>query len=159
MGTVYQIMFVGVILCLITTTISGCIDKEEEDGINKNITPSLTQFQTDSTVPPAPKQLFLHPNSSETFLFWGHNITISYLSISPHLVEFTINGDTEIIEINRSTRCPGNHCGYYATKDDIDYSIKPVVWRYNEAGERIWSFETWNTSELYFEAHIRDISR
>lgn len=158
MGILSQIL-IRVLLCLITTTISGCIDKEEERGINENITPALTLFQADSTILPAPKQLFLHPNSSETFLFWDHNITISYLAISPHLVEVTIDEDTETIEINRSTKCPGNHCGYYATKDDIDYSIKPVIWRYNEAGEIIWSFETWNTSELYFEAHIRGINR
>ena len=94
MVTVSQIMFVGVILCLITVAISGCIDKEGE-GIDENLTQSLTPFQTDSTVPPAPKQLFLHPNSIETFQFWGHNMTISYLAISPHLVELTIDGDTE----------------------------------------------------------------
>jgi len=46
------------------------------------------------------------------------------------------------IGINRSTKCLENHCGYYATKDDIDYSVKPVVWRYYKTGGRIWSFET-----------------
>lgn len=154
MWTISQIMFTDVTSGLITAAIRGCIDKEEEVGIDGNLTPSLTPFQTDATVPPAPKPQFLHPNSSETFQFQGNNITISYLSTSSYQVEVTIDGDTEDIEINRSTKCPGNHCGYYSTKDDIDYSIKPVVWRYDEAGERIWSFETWNSSELDFEVHI-----
>lgn len=154
MGTVSQIMFTGVTLCSITAAINGCIDKEEEEGIDENLTPPLTPFQTDSRVLPAPKQLFLHPNSSETFQFQCNNLTISYLSPSPHLVEVTTDGDIEAIEIKRSTKCKGNHCGYYTTKDDIDYSIKPVVWIYSEAGERIWSFETWNGSELYLEVNI-----
>ena len=81
------------------------------------------------------------------------------VSQSPHLVELTIYGDAETIEINRSTKCLGNHCGYYATKNDIDYSIKPVVRIYNETGEKIWSFEIWNTSGLYFEAYIKGINR
>ena len=143
MGTVSQIMFAGVTLHSIKAAISGCIYKEEEEGIDEYLTPSLTSFQSDSTVLHVPKQLFLHSKSSETFQFRGHNmITTSYLSPPPHLVQVTLEGGTEAIEIKRSTKCPGNHCGYYATKDDIDYSIKPVFWRYSEAGERIWSFDT-----------------
>lgn len=136
MGIASQIMFAGVTLHSITAAISGCIYKEEQEGIDEYLTPSLTSFQSDSTV--------LHvPKSSETFQFRGHNmITTSYLSPPPHLVQVTLEGGTEAIEIKRSTKCPGNHCGYYATKDDIDYSIKPVFWRYSEAGERIWSFDT-----------------
>jgi len=153
MGVVSQIMFIGVTLCSITAAISGCIHKEEKEGMNENLTPSLTPFQTDSTISPAPKQLFLHLNSSETFQFQGNNLTIPYLSPSSHLAEVTTDGDIETIGINRSTRYPGNHCGYYATKDYIDYSIKPVVWIYSEVGEEIWSFETWNGSELYFEVY------
>jgi len=129
MDTVSQIMFTRVTFSSITAAISGCIDNEEDIGIN--LTPSLTPFQTNPTVSPAPKQLFLHPNSSETFQFQDNNITISYLSPSLHQVEVTMDGDTEAIEINRSTICSGNHCGYYATKDDIDCSIEPVVWRYS----------------------------
>lgn len=154
MWTISQIMFTGVTLGSTTAAISEGVDKVEEEGIDENITLSLTQFQTDPTVLLASEPLFLHSNSSETFQFPSHNITISYLSPSPHTVEVTLGGDTEAIEINRLTRCPGNHCGYYATKDDIDYSIKPVVRTYNEAGGRIWSFETWNSSELDFEVHI-----
>ena len=154
MGFVSKIMFIEVILCSITAEISGCIDKEKEDGIDNNLTPYLTPFQTDPTVSPASKQLFLHPNSSETFQFQGNNLTISYLSPSLHLVDANIDMDTEAIEINRSTICSGNHCGYYATKDDIDCSIEPVVWRYNEACEIIWSFDIWNSSEIYFEVHV-----
>ena len=154
MWTISQIMFTGVTLNSITAAIRGCINKEEEEGTDKNLTPFLTPFQTGSTVLPASKPQFLHPNSSETSQFPGNNIAVSYLSTSLHLAEVTIDGDTEAIKINRSTKCLGNHCGYYATKDDIDCSIKPVVWRYNEAGERIWSFEIWNGSEVDFEVHI-----
>ena len=149
-----RIMYAGLFVCKLTPIISGCIDKKDLGGIDKNLTPTLTSVNPDSEVPPAPQQLFINPSSSETVQFRGHNIMISDLAISPHLVEVTIDGDTEIIEINRSTKCPGNHCSYYATNNDIDYSIKPVVWTYNEAGERIWSFETWNSNELYFEVHI-----
>ena len=148
MWTTSKIMFTGVTLGSITAAISEGVDKVEEEVIDENITPSLTQFQTDSTVLLASKQLFLHSNSSKTFQFPSHNIAISHLSTSLHLVEVTIDGNTEAIEINRSTKCPGNHCGYYATKDDIDYSIKPVVWTYNETGEIIRFFGTWNSSEL-----------
>jgi len=154
MGFVSQIMFTRVTLSSIVAYVSGCIDKEKEDGIDKNLTPSLTPFQTDPTVSPASKQLFLHPDSSETFQFQGNNITIPYLSTSLHQVEVTIGEDTKAIEINRRTRCPVNYYSYYyATKYDIDSPIKPVVWRYDEAGERTWSFETWNCSELDFEVH------
>ena len=160
MRAMSQIIGLSLITCLITMIISGCIDEgENANGIYQNITPFFTPEQPDSYAPPAPKQLFIYPNSSETFQFWGYNMTVSYLSAFPHVVEVTIDGVTEIIEINRSTPCSGTHCGYYAVKGDIDYSIKPVVWRYNEMGERIWSFETWNTSELYFEAHIKSIKR
>lgn len=160
MRAMSQIIGLSLITCLITMIISGCIDEgENANGIDQNITPFFTPEQPDTPAPPAPKQLFIYPNSSETFQFWDYNMTISYLSAFPHVVEVTINGVTETIEINCSTPCPGSHCGYYVVKDDIDYSIKPVVWRYNEAGERIWSFETWNTTELYFEAHIKSIKR
>jgi len=133
MWIISQIMFTGVTLCSITVAISGCIQKEEEEGMDENLTPSVTPFQTDSTVSPASRQLFIHPDSSETF---------------------QLREDIETIEINRSTKCQGNHCGYYATKDDIDYSIKPVVWRYNEACERIRSFDIWNSSKIHFEVHV-----
>ena len=148
MLTISQIMFTGATFGPITAEIIGYINKEEDEGTDKYLTSSLTLFQTDSTVLPASKPLFMHPNSSETSQFQGNNITTSYLSPSPNQVEVTIDGETEAIEINRSTKYLGNHCGYYATKDDIDCSIKPVVWRYDEAGGRIWSFETWNSSEL-----------
>ncbi|MBE0524569.1 MAG: hypothetical protein IBX40_09600 [Methanosarcinales archaeon] len=148
-----RIMYAGLFVCKLTPIISGCIDKKDLGGIDENFTQILTSVKPDSEVPPAPQQLFINHYSSETFQFRGHNIMISDLAISPHLVEVTVDGDTETIEINRSTKCPGNHCGYYATKDDIDYSIKPVVRTYNETGERIWSFETWNSQELYFEAN------
>ena len=158
MGIGSKIMFAGVTLYSITAAISGCKCKEQEESIDEYLTPSLTPFQTDSTVASAPKQLFLHPNSSETFQFRDHNtVATSYLSRSPYLFEVTTGGDTEAIEIKRSTKCPENHYGYYATRDDINYSIKLVVWRYSKAGDKIWSFGTWNSSELYFEVHIRKI--
>ncbi len=136
------------------------MDKVENiPDIDQGTTPFSTPEKPGASVPPAPKQLFLYPNFSESFQFWSHNMTVSYLSSSPHMVEVTIDGDIETIEINCSTQCPGNHCSYNVSMDDIDYSIKPVVWRYNEVGERIWSFETWNTSELYFEAHVKNIKR
>jgi len=151
-----QIISLCLFSCLFMVIISGCIDKVENiPDIDQDTTPFSTPVKPGASVPPAPKQLFLYPNSCESFQFWGHNMTISYLSSSPHLVEVTIDGDIETIEINRSTQCPGSNCGYYITKNDIDYSIQPVIWRYNEAGEKIWYFETWNTSELYFEAHFK----
>jgi len=154
MATVSQIMFTRVTLCSITAAIGEYIDNEEEIDKGINLILSSTQFQTDSTVSPASKQLFLHPNSSETFQFQGNNLTIYYLSPFPHQVEVTIDGGTEAIEIKHNTRCLENHCGYYATKDDIDRSIEPVVWRYNVACERIWSFDIWNSSEIHFEVNV-----
>ncbi len=160
MKSMYQIIGLCLFLCLFTIIISGCMDKVENiPDIDQDTTPFSTPSKPGTSVLPAPKQMFLYPNSCESFQFWGHNMTVSYLSSSPHLVEVTIDGVTETIEINHSTPCPGSHCDYYVVKDDIDYSLKPVVWRYNEAGEKIWSFETWNTSELYFEAHIKSIKK
>ena len=156
MKSMFQIIGLGSFLFLFTIIISGCMDKVENiPDIDQETTPFSTPAKPDASVPPAPKQLFLFPNSSESFQFWSHNMTVSYLSSFPHLVEVTIDGDIETIEINRSTQCPGSNCGYYVTKNDIGYSIQPVIWRYNEAGEKIWYFETWNTSELYFEAHFK----
>lgn len=153
MGITSQIMLMRVTLYSITDAIRGCIYEEGEEGMDENLTQSSSQIQL-STVSPAAKQQFLHSNSSNTFQFRNYNGTISYLSTSPHLVKVAIGGDPEAIGIKRSTKRPENHCGYCAMKDDIDYSIKPVVWEHNIADEGIWSFGIWNSSELNSEVHI-----
>lgn len=133
MGIISQIMFIDVTFGSITAVISASTDNEKEiDTVTSLIPPSI-RFQTGSTVLLAPKQLILHLCSSETFQLRGHNIAIFYLPTSSHPVEANIYTDTEATGIKCSITCPENHCVYYATKNFIDCSMEPVVWRYNEA--------------------------
>jgi len=131
---------------LLAIFFSGCIEKPKESPVG---TPS-------SVVPPAPKQLYLHPNTTENFNFWGHDVSINYLlQNSNHIIEITIDGNKETII--KSITEPCHDCSYGKKVGNINYVIRPVTWITNEAGEKVWSFDTWNTSELYFEMVIEGI--
>lgn len=127
--------------------LSGCIE------IPKESTPVGTPS---GAVPPAPKQIYLYPDTTENFNFWGHDILINYvLQNSSHNIEITIDGNKETIKQSITEQC--NDCAYSKKVGNITYIIRPVTWKTNEAGEKIWSFDTWNTSELYFEMVIEGI--
>lgn len=131
------------LIVLLALLLSGCIETTKES------TPSVT-------VPPAPKQIYLHPDTTENFNFWGHDVLINYaLQNSSHNVEITIDGNKETLIKSINEQCID--CAYGKKVGNLTYVIRPVIWKTNEAGEKVWSFDTWNTSELYFEIVIEGI--
>lgn len=144
-GHALRIAFILTILTL-AIVLGGCIEKKKELSV---VTPS-------DIVPPAPKQLYLHPGTTENFNFWGHEVSINYtLQNSNHSVEITIDGNKETFI--KSITEPCVDCAYGKKVDNLTYIIRPVIWKTNEASEKVWSFDTWNTSELYFEMVIEGI--
>ncbi len=134
---------VVILVVFLATLFNGCIETPKEP------TPSVT-------VPPAPKQIYLHPGAMESFNFWGHDVSINYLlQNSSHIVEITIDDIKETIIKSTTEQC--NDCAYSKKAGNITYVIRPVTWKTNEAGEKVWEFDTWNTSEIYFEMVIEDV--
>jgi len=137
MNKKYYVIYVVMIAILF----SGCIE------IPKQSPPVETPS---NIVPPAPKQIYLHPNTTESFNFWGHSVLINYiLQNSSHNIEITIDGNKETIIKSITEQC--RDCGYGKKAGNLTYVIRPVTWKTNGAGEKVWSFDTWNTNELYFE--------
>ncbi len=102
-------------------------------------------------LPGEPKQIFLQAGESENFVYYDHEISISYHASSPaQKFELVIDGEKEIIDIDLNTSCPGSTCFYSSKKGDITYTMQPVTWE-NRDGGRVWSFGSWNTSEIYFQ--------
>lgn len=136
----------GITILTLAILLSGCVEKKNQIS---NVTPS-------SIVPQAPKQIYLHPDKIENFTFWGHNVSINYtLQNSSHNIEMTLDGNKETILKSIYEQC--FDCAYYKKIGNVTYVIRPVIWKTNEAGEMVWSFDTWNTSELYFEMVIEKI--
>lgn len=125
--------------------------------------PSIVVEWEEATSPharPAPKTLSLHPGQTEGFVFWKHNITVNYLSSSPeHLLEAEVDGDVKTISIEPTSECTADHCVYNWTSKDLTFIVKPITWVINEYGDKVWSFETWNTTELYFEVSVKKTER
>lgn len=136
----------GIMILTLAILLSGCVEKKNQISV---VTPS-------SIVPQGPKQIYLHPDTIENFNFWGHNVSINYtLQNSSHTIEMTLDGNKETIL--KSITEPCQDCAYNKKISNVAYVIRPVTWKTNEAGERVWSFDTWNTSELYFEIVIEGI--
>lgn len=141
-----RIAFIITILAL-AILLSGCVETPKEPA---------NSVISSSAVPLAPKQIYMHPNTTENFIFWGHDILINYvLHNSSHNIEITIDGKKETIL--KSINEPCHDCNYGKKLGNLTYNIRPVIWKTNEAGEKVWSFDTWNTSELYFEMVIEGI--
>lgn len=135
------------LMIMLAILLAGCVETQKEPANPK--TPS-------GAVPPAPKQLYLHPDSTEKFNFWGHDVSVNYILLeSNHNIEITIDGKKETIIKSITEQCID--CAYSNKEGNISYIIRPVTWKTGEAGEKVWSFDTWNTSELYFEMVIEGI--
>jgi len=131
-----------ILVVFLATLINGCIETPKESITSPSI-----------NVPPSSKQIYLYPGAMENFNFWGHDVSIKYLlQNSSHNVEITIDGIKEIFIKSITEQC--NDCAYGKKIGNITYVIRPVTWRTNEAGEKVWEFDTWNTRELYFEMVI-----
>jgi|SRR5665648_60867 len=134
-------------LVLLAILFSGCTEIQNE---------SPPIVDPSGAVPPAPKQIYLYPDTTENFTFWGHDVLINYrLQNSNHNIEITIDGKKETVIKNTTEQC--SDCAYSKKVGSVTYLIRPVTWKTNEAGEKVWSFDTWNTSELYFEMNVEGI--
>jgi hypothetical protein len=143
MGMTKRLLIMLVVF--LAALLNGCIETPKES------TPSHYV-----TVPPAPKQIYLYPGATESFNFWGHEVLIKYtIQNSNHSVEITIDGNKEIF--TKSINEPRVDCAYDKKVGNLTYIIRPVTWVTNEAGEKVREFDTWNTSELYFEMVIEGI--
>lgn len=121
-------------LCQFTIIINGYKDKIT--NIPKKVQDSTTfviPAKPSDSVTPVQEQWYICPNSSDSHQFWNQNVAISYLLSFSHLVDIIIDGN------------------------DIDPSIQPFVGRYNKSGEKIWFFDTGNSSDVHVEAHVQGI--
>lgn len=169
------------IVLLIVVASSGCTTQVPVTDTPANDTQNYTQALppatpiTQPSVSRAPKQMYIYPNDIISFIYQYHNISIEYLtSNSQHKICISIDGKERTILQDR-TESTGD-CGYYYTEDDISVSIRPVVWKSDfdndgligedpidgidndgdglideDTVDRVWSFETWDTDELYVE--------
>lgn len=111
---------------------------------------------TPESISAASKQIYLYPDTTENFNFWGHDVLINYaLQNSNHNIEITIDGNKETLIKSINEQC--NDCAYSKKVGNITYAIRPVIWKTSDAGEKVWSFDTWNTRELYFEMVIEGV--
>lgn len=169
------------LIVLLIVVVSGCVsqvpasDKTISDTQNDTKPlPSATPVAQPS-VSRAPKQLYMYPNDDINFIYQHHNISVKYLSSIPqHKIQISIDGSERTVLQNR-TGYPGDS-GYYYTVNNMSISIRPVVWKSDfdndglvgedpidgidndgdglideDTVNKIWSFETWDTDELYIE--------
>lgn len=100
----------------------------------------------------APVSFFLNVSQSQTVNYYGHTISVNYISSSPtQKIEVTVDGEKRTIERER-INCDKS-CGEYWTAKNLNLKVEPVSWTPNPEGELVWSFKTWDTDEIYFEAN------
>lgn len=130
------------VFIILVTSVAGCTSKPGQAGKNKTPMASLP------TVSTAPKQLYIKVGQVEQFTYWGHDISINYISAYPtQKVKLTINGVERIIQKELSD----NPSGIYWNEGNLSFTLKPVVWE-NRDSQKIPIYEsTWNTTELFFE--------
>ena len=166
---------------LIVVALSGCTTPVSDIDAPASDTQNYTQALppatpiTQSSVSRAPKQMYIYPNDTISFIYQYHNISIEYLtSNSQHEIWISIDGKERTIVQDRAEST--GDCGYYYTEDEISISIRPVVWKSDfdndglvgedpidgidndgdglideDTVDKVWSFETWDTDELYVE--------
>lgn len=99
-----------------------------------------------------PASFFLNVTQTKTVEYFDHTISVNYVSSSPtHKIEVTIDGETRTIE-REPVDCETS-CGEYWTVGNLNLKVEPVTWVENPQGQLVWSFETWDTTEIYFEAN------
>ena len=102
-------------------------------------------------VPPAPHQVYIKEGQYENFSYWGHTITVNYISAYPtQIIKVTIDGSETVLQ-KEVTDSPQ---GIDWRGSNLRFTLKPVVWEMRD-GQNVPIYEsTWNTRELYFEAGI-----
>ena len=156
---------------------SGCIVQvpDNDNSVNTTQQTNITMPMKQTSVPMAPKQLYIYPNDVLNFMYRGHNISIKYLTSSPQQeIWLSLDGKEKTILENR-TDCMGG-CGSYWQEGEITISVRPVVWESDpdndgsfgedpldgidndgdglideDTVDKVWSFDTWDTDELYIE--------
>jgi len=109
---------------------------------------------TKQTTLPAPISFFLNSSGSGTVEYHGHIISVDYISSSPMQVISVLIDDNEYL-IEKTPMSCITSCGYYKTLDDISFKVEPVTWVENSEGKLVWSFKTWDTDQIYFEANAK----
>jgi len=110
-------------------------------------------IQLEEKVLAAPAGFFLNVSESKSIEYFGHSITVNYISSSPtQKIEVVVDGEKRVIE--REPIACETSCGEYWNVGDLYLKIEPVTWIKNPEGELVWSFENWNTTEIYFEANF-----
>ncbi|MEE8402316.1 MAG: hypothetical protein V3R93_01040 [Candidatus Hydrothermarchaeaceae archaeon] len=106
-----------------------------------------------TTAPISPYFLDIKVGESKKFTYWGHDITVSYLSASPkQVVIVTFDGKEELIEVE-PTLSTADVPGIYWNEEDVSFSLVPLRWEVNEDGQLLRDFGgTWDTTELHFVA-------
>ncbi len=114
----------------------------------------ISSNQPEPSAPPQPLAFFLNISESRTEEYWGHSISVNYSSSSPiQRISVIIDGKEYLIE-KEPVACTTS-CGYYQSLDDISFKVEPVTWVENPEGQLVWSFESWNTTQIYFEANAK----
>lgn len=131
----------GIVVIAILFLINYQYNKTQEPPANQGI-------------PPAPLAFFLNVSESRTEEYWGHSISVNYSASSPmQRISVIIDGKEYLIE-KEPVACTTS-CGYYQSLDDISFKVEPVTWVENPEGQLVWSFESWNTTQIYFEADAK----
>lgn len=104
----------------------------------------------------APRQVFIHVGGKEELSFWNHKMAVNYISSFPQQVlKVVLDGREKVIKIDATSECPNDHCGYYWHQENLDFSVRPIVWKTDEDLKQTWSYgKTWNTDDLYFEVSV-----
>ena len=98
-----------------------------------------------------PASFFLNVTQTQTMEYYDHSISVNYVSSSPmQKIIVTVDGEQRAIE--REPIACKTSCGEYWTYNNLNLKIEPVTWVENPEGQLVWSFETWNTNQIYFSA-------
>jgi len=126
--------------------LAGCVS--EHGRIADNETPA-TPLPT--SVPLTPQRLYIKAGQSENFSYMGHRIAFNYISAYPsQKFSVTVDGSEKVIQ----KELADSPKGIDWNEGNLGFTLKPVVWEKRD-GQNIPLYEsTWNTSEVYFVAHI-----
>ncbi len=145
-GSIIQPAKILLIVAIIAAAaVVGCISQPPGEKITNETPPPVT------TVPPAPKQLYIKAGQFEEFTYWGHNITVNYTSAYPtQEVKVILDGSERTLQ-KKLTESPA---GIYWKEGNLSFALKPVVWEIRDSQKIPFYESKWNTSEIYFEVWI-----
>ena len=143
----FRITYVTLTFLVFLLFLAGCSRPEK---IVNNETPAAP---LPTLVPPASHQIYINAGQHENFCTWGHTIAVNYISAYPsQKFSVTVDGSERVIQ----KELTDNPSGIDWIEGNLSFTLKPVVWEMRE-GQNIPIYEgTWNTSEVYFIARIRE---